>query len=207
MFHYLFENEAYLSPGPYDSLDAVGKTVSEEVRFSFFCAAVASWKEIGNFDVVHCHDKHASLLTREIKDRGLNPKTVLTIHNLANKGGEATGLKVGITNADFVTTVSPQYAREILTSEFGEGLEDLLRKRNEEGKLIGILNGIDEEYWDPRTDRLIDCQLKDNLSEFKVSNKRTVFERFGLSGDLSNTPLFAVVSRIASQKGLDALIS
>jgi starch synthase len=205
---YLFECENYLSDGPYDSPDAVGRGFGEELRFSFFCAAVAAWPKVREFDVLHCHDKHASLLTKEAKIKGLPAKVVLTIHNLANKGLPETGLSVGIKWADVITTVSPQYAKEIQTTEFGCGFEKQFQDRAVKGELVGVLNGLDLDFWNPATDPLIESKLSgiDQVVTFKEANKKAIFEKFKLGHELS-CPLFALVSRLTEQKGIDLLVS
>lgn len=207
---YLFECENFLSDGPYDSPDAIGRGEGEERRFSFFCAAVAGWSKAKEFDVLHCHDKHASLLTKEARVKGLTAKTVLMIHNLANKGLPETGLEVGIAWADVITTVSPQYAKEIQTDEFGCGFEKKFQERAAKGELFGIINGLDLDFWNPETDSLLETKLKgresNQVTDFKEASKRIIFEKFKLGSDLS-CPLFALVSRLTEQKGIDLVIA
>jgi len=159
-----------------------------------------------------------------------NIKVVLTIHNLgaAYQGiheaieieragfsydlhylggplefyGKFNFLKAGIYYSDSVTTVSPKYAQEIKTPQFGEGLDGVLREFDY--KLKGILNGIDVDEWNPQTDKLI---LKNyNLDTFKKGkkiNKKEVLKRFGLK-DVEK-PLIAMISRLTTQKGFDLL--
>jgi starch synthase len=115
-------------------------------------------------------------------------------------------MKVGITYADLVTTVSPTYAREIQESkEYGYGLEGVLQERSD--SLIGILNGIDDEHWNPATDPLIPATY--NPSEFsgKEQNKKALLERFGLDPSHMEWPLLAMISRIDVQKGFDLVVS
>lgn len=206
---YLFECESYLADGPYDPLGEEVRGFGEETRFSFFCAAVVAWPKTKEFDVIHCHDKHASLVTKEAKVKGLGSKIVLTIHNLANKGLPETGLAVGIKWADIITTVSPQYAIEIQTQEFGCGFEKIFQERAAKGELIGIINGLDLEFWNPVSDALIEMRLTSSeeagLAAFKEANKKVIFEKFGLGKDLS-CPLFALVSRLTEQKGIDLVV-
>lgn len=181
---YLFKNLEFLSDGPYDSPSAVGHSEKEERRFRFFNYAVFEWQKTHQYDIIHCHDKHAALLCKLLKTRirenplpiGVNPHSVLTIHNLANKGSRATGLSVGIEFADFLTTVSPHYALEIQTPEFGEGLEMMLQTRAREGKLIGILNGLDTEYWNPVTDSFLEYKLALKMKEAQVSETNVTQE-------------------------------
>jgi starch synthase len=118
-------------------------------------------------DIVHCHDWHTGALVKIIRTSNPELRTIFTIHNLANQGhtNSATLAKwlgvresarankdinlitEGIKNADFVTTVSPTYAKEIQTKQYGAGLEKLLRQRAAKGELTGILNGIDYAMW------------------------------------------------------------
>ncbi len=206
---FLFETGRFLTQGPYDSVGAVDGGGHEDIRFSFFCAAVATWLKDKAFDVIHCHDKHTSLLCKEVKSKKLRVKSVLTIHNLGNKGSDETGLPVGIEFADEITTVSPQYAQEIQTPEFGYGLEGALRQKARQGKLVGILNGLDEDFWNPIKDGQFSLNLKlgdGEIEKFKTVNKDNVFEKLGLGRDMSE-PLFVFIGRLTLQKGSDILVS
>lgn len=155
--------------------------------------------------------------------------TVLTIHNIGYQGlfapalaagaglpgweaglggmlefsGAFSFLKSGIVLADRITTVSPTYAREIRTPEYGEGLEELLTWR--ESCVSGILNGIDTNEWNPATDQRIyrTYSMKD-VGEGKWANKQALLSQFGLEAR-KETPVFGIVSRFAPQKGLDLL--
>ena len=167
----------------------------------------------------------------KVKSSGaLRPATVFTIHNLANQGfsdlsilknfdsvtqeselikwdAEDDNLDLmlqGITAADIINTVSPTYAKEILTPEFGEGLHEVLKAR--EGRLYGILNGIDDQIWDPRTDSKIEFNysLKDGLAG-KVGNKIYLQKELGLAAS-PERPVIGIITRLAEQKGLDLLL-
>jgi starch synthase len=153
---------------------------------------------------------------------------VFTIHNLAYQGlcdpgilgraglpealfrmedlgffGRVSFLKAGILYADAVTTVSPRYAREIQTPEFGCGLDGLLRARS--SRLKGILNGIDETSWNPETDPAIARPFGPDDLSGKLSCKNDLLETFGLVGPEADPPVIGLVSRLAGQKGLDLL--
>ncbi|HEY2380276.1 MAG TPA: glycogen synthase GlgA [Terriglobia bacterium] len=158
-------------------------------------------------------------------------RSVLTIHNLGYQGlfpREAMGragfndaefyfgspfefygmvnfMKAGISYADLITTVSPTYAREIQNSkEFGYGLEGVLQERGQ--NLVGILNGIDEQLWNPADDRLLPARYnKDDLSG-KAENKKALIRKYGLDGSHPDWPLLAMLSRIDVQKGFDLLV-
>ncbi len=155
-------------------------------------------------------------------------KTILTIHNLGYLGifsaetfprlglpshlfsveglefwGKANFLKGGVVFADQVTTVSPTYAKEIQTPEFGNGLEGVLKTKA--GSLIGILNGVDYSVWNPEDDpHLATHYSRDDLSG-KRACKEDLLKRCQLAHALLERPLFGMVSRLAGQKGLDIL--
>jgi starch synthase len=118
--------------------------------------------------------------------------------------GQMNCLKAGIACADAVTTVSPRYAREITTQEYGAGLDGLLRKRH--SVLSGILNGVDYHEWSTTSNPHLAATFSaDNMSG-KAICKAALQERFGLAVD-PNIPLFGTVTRLADQKGIDLLLS
>ncbi len=155
-------------------------------------------------------------------------KTVYTIHNLAYQGDfhpqatEKLGvgwqhftwdglmhndrfnfMKAGIQYADMVTTVSRNYAKEIQTPEYGAGLDALLRYRASEGRLTGIVNGIDHALWNPETDPHVARNFTpETASQMKRLNKIELQQRYGLRVD-PDAPLYAVASRLDWQKGID----
>ena len=106
--------------------------------------------------------------------------------------------------ADRITTVSPTYAREILTPEFGMGLDGVLRARSH--VLTGVLNGIDTDVWNPAEDAGLAEPYDARRLARKARNKAALRDRFGLDDD-PDAPLFCVVSRLTDQKGLDALLA
>jgi starch synthase len=118
--------------------------------------------------------------------------------------GKISFLKAGIYYASQITTVSATYAKEITTPEFGCGLDGLLRDRSDQGRLTGILNGIDES-WDPSTDPHLPHPFDSADWRGKDANAHHLREAFGLA--VSRGPLFAVVSRLVHQKGLDLTIA
>ncbi|PVM82945.1 glycogen synthase GlgA [Caulobacter endophyticus] len=184
-------------------------------------------------DVIQAHDWHAGLTPAYLryarKDAGRRaPPVVLSIHNLAFQGrfparllakiglpqeafaidgveyyGDIGYLKAGIQFADQVTTVSPSYAAEITTEEGGMGLGGLLKSRARH--LVGILNGIDTEVWNPATDPDIKAQYTAENVELRAINKLAVQSHFGLRPD-SEAPLFGILSRLTDQKGVDLLL-
>ncbi|MEK7554730.1 MAG: glycogen synthase [Patescibacteria group bacterium] len=199
---YLIENDEFLSQGPvYFEKTAFVGTQKEIDRFTFFSKTVATLIDRGFFkpDIVHANDWHTGALVSMLEGKKVN--TIFTIHNLANQGtaGGRNLMAEGIRGADFITTVSPTYAKEILTSEYGEGLDEILRSRQK--NLKGILNGIDYEFWNPAEDAFLFKQYtKETVREGKAENKKAVLQSFGLEG---GAPLFGLVARLTSQKGID----
>jgi starch synthase len=180
-------------------------------------------------DLVHAHDWQAGLLPAYIRfsaERG--PATILTVHNLAFAGrfapellpalglppeayaidgveyfGSISYLKAGLQFADRVTTVSPTYAREITTPEFGMGFDGLLRARG--ARFSGILNGIDADVWDPASDPLIAAAYDAARLTARSRNTAALRRRFALDDDPAAL-LVGIVSRLSWQKGLDVLL-
>ncbi|QEW30474.1 glycogen synthase GlgA [Erwinia billingiae] len=181
-------------------------------------------------EVVHAHDWHAGLTCAYLAARGRPAKSVFTVHNLAYQGlfaakhmddiqlpwsffnmfgleffGQISYLKAGLFYADHITAVSPTYAREITLPEYGYGMEDLLKQRQLEGRLTGILNGVDPAIWDPAQDLLLNARYNRDVLDAKVENKRQLQITMGLKID-DKVPVFAVVSRLTKQKGLDLVL-
>ena len=179
-------------------------------------------------EIVHAHDWHAGLVPAYIaQNPGLKTASVFTIHNLAFRGifpmecqhelglpmrkmtplgmefhGKLSFMKAGLVYSDRVTTVSPTYAREICTPEFGCGLEGVLRERG--ATLSGILNGVDYAIWSP-DDSSIACRYSAENMKGKSACKKALQTELGLGVD--DVPLFSVVSRLTSQKGMDLLLA
>lgn len=180
-------------------------------------------------EIVHAHDWHAGMACAYLASKGYPARAVFTIHNLAFHGmfqanhlhelwlpdhfyqiyglefyGQISYLKAGLYYADQITTVSPHYAEEITRDHNGYGFEGLLRERRDHMKFSGILNGVDPQIWDPDTDNLITANYStDNLAH-KTANKIALQAEVGLTVD-KDALLFAVVSRLTYQKGLDLL--
>lgn len=179
-------------------------------------------------DVVHANDWHAGLVPLLLAEEpGTRPASVFTMHNLAFQGnfpadvppelglpaegpsseaiehyGQISFLKAGIRFADKLTTVSPTYAREILTPEFGFGFDELLRARA--GDLSGILNGVDYAIWDPGHDPLIAGKYGPEDLNGKKRCKTALQRALGLP-EAAETPILAFVSRLTEQKMADVL--
>ena len=175
-------------------------------------------------DLAHCHDWQTGLLPYYLKRDGIGVPSLLTIHNIAFQGlcpmdraavlgikqdhlsqdgveywGQISALKAGLVYADHLTTVSPTYAQELMTQEFGMGLDGVLRQRR--NALTGILNGIDLDIWSPD----VDTHIKPyKTPRGKAANRTALRDEFGLPD--ANGPLCVVVSRLTAQKGLDLLL-
>jgi len=178
--------------------------------------------------VVHCNDWTTGLVPVLLDDVAERPATVFTIHNLAYQGlfpyetlhalglseslwsheylefhGQLSFIKGGLVFADRLNTVSPTYAREITTPEFGCGLDGLLRHR--QAVLSGILNGVDYEVWHPVRDPSIAARYSADDPGGKRRCKEALQRRLGLELR-ADAPLFGVVSRLTEQKGIDLLL-
>lgn len=201
-------------------------------RFALFCRvaveiamnrAELDWKP----DVVHCNDWQTGLVPALLSLEYQCPPTVFTIHNMAYQGlfggisagvlqlpaqllsqdglefhGMISFIKGGIAYADKITTVSPTYAQEIQTPEFGYGLEGLLIYRNDD--LVGIINGIDAE-WNPEIDHLLTHKYSLHSLENKVKNKVALQAHLNLPQD-EKVLVLGLISRLVEQKGIDLLL-
>lgn len=197
-----------------------------EIRFGIFNYAVIELLKQHPYTIAHLNDWQSALVPLLIKQEGtLTTKTLYTIHNLVYQGNfdssalhklgisaeyftmeglefydRVSFMKAGIAYADCVTTVSPTYAKEILKSEFGCGLDGFLLYYR--SKLSGIINGIDTESFSPVNDQA----LIHSYSDFggKALSKKDFLKKTGLKG--VKKPLFVFIGRFVSQKGLDLLI-
>ncbi|WP_420407252.1 glycogen synthase GlgA [Hoeflea sp.] len=200
-------------------------------RFAALCLAAARIAEAGLDDwfpdIVHAHDWQAGLVPVYMKHgTASHVPTVMTVHNLAFQGqfspaifaelglpssvfamdgieyyGDVSYLKGGLQLASAITTVSPTYAQEIRTPEFGMGLEGLINARAAD--LHGIVNGIDTDVWDPANDPMIPASYSHSKLKRRQINRKALAERFGL--EETTGPVFTVVSRLTWQKGMDVL--
>ncbi|AXI48485.1 glycogen synthase GlgA [Sulfitobacter sp. SK012] len=182
---------------------------------------VAGWQP----DIVHGHDWQAGLTPEYMQATGTDVPFVFTVHNIAFHGnvgadrlvalgldpsrfsadhfefwGQISALKSGLMGAAKITTVSQTYAHELLTPEFGMGMDGVLRHRNPD--LVGIVNGIDEDVWNPATDPNVTPY---KTTKGKAANKKALQKVFGLGQ--SDGPLCVLVSRLSEQKGIDLLIA
>jgi len=202
-------------------------------RFSLFCRTICEvaqnragldWQP----DIIHCNDWQTGLVPALLHLDKIRPATIFTIHNLAYQGlfpkqafntlglpqslwspealefhDQLSFIKGGIVFADHITTVSPRYAEEIQTSEFGYGLEGLLAHRKD--KLTGIVNGIDATEWDPANDPNLDSNYSIDTINDKKTNKRFLQNSFQLQDDASAL-LLGFIGRLVEQKGIDLII-
>ncbi|NNE43239.1 MAG: glycogen synthase, partial [Gemmatimonadetes bacterium] len=184
--------------------------------------------------LVHCHDWQTGLIPLYLKtiyawdELFKETRSLLTIHNLGYQGtfradtlgdtgladcakylhqedlrkGRIGFLKTGLMYADLLTTVSPTYAREIQTKEFGVGMDELLRARKE--SLIGILNGVDTDVWDPATDPHLEQRYSAKSLWRKEKNKAALLQELGL-GYQKGVPAFGMITRLTYQKGINLL--
>jgi len=179
--------------------------------------------------VLHAHDWHAAMSCAYIAAHPpTRVATVFTVHNLAYQGLFPSGdfamlglpsrfmassgleyhqqlsfMKAGLKFAQRVTTVSPTYAKEIATHEFGFGLDGVIRGRG--GDVSGVLNGVDGAVWDPATDASLAARYSATQLQGKGSCKRALQTELGLAVQ-ADAPVFGLVSRLTSQKGLDLLL-
>lgn len=207
-------------------------------RFTVFARAASQiamnqvnldWKA----DVVHCHDWQTGLVPAFLEQEINPPNRIFTIHNMAYGGyfpyddfrrlnlppswwhmdklefyGNFSMLKAGLVFSDRITTVSPNYAREICTPEFSYGMEGVLQARQD--RLYGILNGIDETVWNPQKDPYLPHQYSaKQIQPSKQQNKQALLNYFAAPNlkEKLNQPLLGSIGRLVEQKGIDLLIT
>jgi len=226
--------ELYDRPGIY--YDARGDFADNAVRYAFLSAAAIEWasQQSQPFDIFHAHDWQAGLVPVYTRLAALHPRTrtVFTIHNVAYQGvfdkqwvphlglqwdgftlngfeffDHLSFMKAGINFADAITTVSPTYAQEIQRPEYGYGLDGVIRDRRD--AVVGILNGIDHDEWNPAADPFLPAPFGPDRLEGKGAAKRAMLEAFGFSvtDELLARPVIGMVSRMVDQKGLDLIAS
>ena len=210
--------------------NARGDFDDNAVRYAVLSAAAIEWASTqAPFDIVHSHDWQgglASVFSRRLPQAS----TVFTIHNLAYQGifdkswvprlglrwedftingfeffDRLSFIKAGINFSSVITTVSPTYAEEMQRPEFGSGLDGVIRARR--GALVGILNGIDADEWNPLTDRFLPSPFDADDLSGKQAAKRALLEAFGFTPTRERLagPVIGMVSRMVDQKGLDLI--
>lgn len=203
----------------------------EAERFAFFDKAVAEFVKIFNPDIIHLNDWQTgpiALLVRE-KLQNKKVKIIYTTHNLEYNGrfnkenlyhldlddsyftpdrlefyGDLSFTKAGIIYSDLVTTVSKTYAEEIQTPKYSFGYDGLLRQKADQGKLIGIVNGIDYNEFNPEKDKELFKNYTADTIELKKENKKALQKELGLPK--KDVPMISVISRVVQHKGFDILV-
>ena len=200
----------------------------------FSIAALELVKKINwQVDIVHANDWHTALVVYDLKNRKetdpffKKTKSVLSMHNIPYMGASSEDilhdfglpkcpctvlpdwarsipLPIGMYAADYLLTVSPNYAKEILTPDYGCGLQDFLNARK--SSLAGILNGLDETKWDPSTDTALHFNYTKQQLDIREKNKLALQTEFGLEKNV-DIPLFIIITRMDQQKGVDIAIS
>ncbi|MDM8557358.1 glycogen synthase GlgA [Candidatus Parabeggiatoa sp. HSG14] len=226
-YPHLFEREG----GPYQ--DNMGKDWSDNaLRFGMLSKVAAlfgSHSLLFKPQIIHCNDWQTGLIPAFLK---FNPnpsvKIVMSIHNMAYQGifspevvtllglppesfsmfgleyhGKVSFLKAGLYYSDWMTTVSPTYAKDIQITTYGYGLEGLLSQRK--NQLNGILNGIDTEVWNPENDSCLKCHYSNNNLAGKTRNTQALRNKLKLASSKS-APLIGMISRLTEQKGIDLVI-
>jgi starch synthase len=220
---YLLKNNNYFGTG---GVNFYAKSISETEMFIFFDRVVVEFVKSGlnQYDLVHCNDWHTGMITHLLEEElgEDRPATLFTIHNLMYQGlgnpdnlrelgiapgshplidwdildGDLNMVQQGITSSDYINAVSPNYAKEILTEKYGGFLADILQSR--EGRLTGILNGLDYSMF-PRSYSI------DNWHEGKALAKQKLITKLGLKIDIDK-PIYSYIGRIdRNQKGIELI--
>ena len=212
--------------------NARGDFDDNPVRFAVLSAAAIDWATTQPpFDVIHSHDWQGGLVPAYARTLAPpHPRTVFTIHNLAYQGifdkswvprlglpwadftingfeffDKLSFMKAGINLSHAMTTVSPTYAQEIQRPEYGSGLDGVIRRRSD--ALVGILNGIDPDEWNPSKDPFLPAAFDADDLSGKQAAKRALLETFGfaVTSEVLARPVIGMVSRMVDQKGLDLI--
>ena len=216
--------------GAYFQRESLYNYPDDARRFIFFSRASFELAKILEPDIIHCNDWHTALVPGYIRyywNKG-SIGILFSIHNLAYQGlcekdmfiysglpesafnpeevefyGRFNIMKSGIVYSDMINTVSPTYAEEIKTPEYGCGLDGLLRSRSD--VLIGILNGIDEEEFNPQNDKYLPIKFSIDSLGKKEEVKKFLLDKLGLFYN-DSIPVFSFIGRLWDQKGIDILI-
>ncbi|HZI92876.1 MAG TPA: glycogen synthase GlgA [Patescibacteria group bacterium] len=233
--HLVESDRHFGRPGIYnDPKDGKGYADNAE-RFIFFQReALALLKRLGFApDVIHLHDHQTALIPAYLRKDGdpffAETGTLFTVHNLGYQGlfpvsvleaagfdrsvfypmspfefwGQVNFMKVGLSLADVITTVSPTYAKEICTPEQGCGLEGVLQARQSD--LHGVLNGIDDDYWNPSKDQHLAHHYDAGNLAGKTLCRTELLKTMGLPASRKRMPLIGIISRLTEQKGFDLI--
>lgn len=199
-----------------------------DLRFSYFSKAITLFAENveSKPDLIHCNDWQTGLVPLYLKIKNNPTKTLFTIHNIGYQGlfgkeslekigipqkfykmdgieyyGKISFLKAGIVYSSAISTVSKGYSKEILTPEFGCGMDGILRTRISD--IYGITNGVDYSEWDPGVDKFIATNYGPEDIEKKTECKKDLLKNINLPSASLDAPLLGVISRLAHQKGID----
>ncbi|MFH1593090.1 MAG: glycogen synthase GlgA [Candidatus Omnitrophota bacterium] len=211
--------------------EAEGDYGDNDLRFSHFCKAIVAYAlgTDAGWDIIHCNDWQTGLVPIYLQLRKSPIKTLFTIHNIGYQGlfkrdalgkldipgrfykiegieyyGKISFLKAGIVYSSAVSTVSKGYRDEILTPEFGCGMDGILRTRS--SCVYGILNGVDYSEWDPVQDKHIISRYNAESIEKKVDCKKDLIGAINFRNETLERPLIGVISRLAEQKGIDLIV-
>ncbi len=207
-----------------------------EVHAFFSAAVLRAMELIRWFpDIVHANDWHTGFVPVLLKEKGSSDwdqtASVYSIHNMAYQGefgcealdwldlsqdlynfeqveawGQVNFMKAGMSFADVVNTVSPSYSLEIQTEEYGCGLHGLNRFLAENDRLFGVLNGLDYDVWNPKTDSRITSNFSSTQLDGKVACRESLMAQLGFT-PIEGAPLIGMISRISTQKGFDLLVT
>ncbi len=211
--------------------EPTGDYKDNSLRFSYFARAIAvvAIEPARGFDIVHCNEWQTGLVPLYLKIHGVDIKTLFTIHNIGYQGlfkkdslysigiprrfyningieyyGKLSFLKAGIVYSSAISTVSKGYSEEILTPEFGCGMDGILRTRA--SQVYGIVNGVDYSEWDPKLDKHIAENYDRETIDKKLECKKDLIKSANLPPDTLERPLIGVISRLAHQKGIDLIV-
>jgi starch synthase len=228
---YLIEGSTILSDQEVYSSDP---SLDAQKYIFFSLAALEMARSINwRVDILHANDWHTAVSVYDLKNRRPqdpffeNTKSVLTMHNMPYMGagaetvlhefgisgcacpalpewGRNIPLPLGMFATDQILTVSPNYAKEIMTPAYGCGLQDFLTQRKE--SVAGILNGLDESKWDPTTDEAIHFNYGPAQLDIRTKNKLALQTEFGLERN-KDLPLFILITRMDQQKGVDIAVT
>jgi len=207
-----------------------GDYPDNDLRFSYFSKAVAHFAIEAKPDLIHCNDWQTGLVPVYLEMKGSGIKTLFTVHNMGYQGifpresllsigiprnfyningmeyyGKISFLKAGIVYSSAISTVSKKYSEEILTKEFGCGMDGILSTRLP--NVYGILNGVDYGDWDPARDNYIASKYDPESVEKKIECKKDLIKDIILPPATLERPLVGVISRLAEQKGIDLIVA
>jgi starch synthase len=231
LYVYLIEGNSFLTDSPvYSSNPAID---AEKYTFFSLAVLELVKKMDWKPNILHANDWHTALSLHLLRDLARHEtlfkeiRSIISIHNLPYLGAGAENtladygiqpssdpllpewarmfpLPLGIAAADKILTVSPNYAHEILTPEFGCGLQDYLKSRLSD--VSGILNGLDTTFWNPEEDTAITARFNSNQLDERKKNKAAIQAEFGLAQQ-PDVPLIILISRMDQQKGVDIAIN